>query len=180
MNERTPSLELSEVSRRFSESERLLSEARERLRSIVESETRSQGLADSLSGSARAVAEFTSRAEAIVRETESAVQQARLVLEAGSEVISGNALNELSKHAVTIDERIVQLAALQSDLLDAVNADSEARRVADQNADEHLRALREEISDLRARAVGHRTILVIAAGVLLIIQAAVAVASVLT
>ena len=180
MNEQAPSLELSEVSRRFGESERLLREARERLSSILESETRSQGLADTLSESAHAVAEFSSRAEAILRETEAAVHEARVVLKAGSDVISGNTLDEVSVRVSTVHERILQLTTSQAEILNAINADVEARQTADESAEGHLRALREQVADLHGRAVGNRTLLLVAAGVLLASQVVVLVAAVLT
>ena len=155
MNERAPSLELPEVSRRFEESERLLREARERLTSILESETRSQRLTDSLSESARTVSEFASRAEAVLRETQSAVQEARAVLQAGSAVISGNALSELREQVSELQEEASRLGASidknSSALITAVRDSADAHQKDHERTDGRLEELTAVLRQSRVR-----------------------------
>ena len=175
MNEGAPSLELPEVSRRFAESERLLNEAREHLSAIIKSETRSRGHAESLAESADAVAQFSSRAEALFRETESVLHEARGVLQTSSDVISGNA-----ERVAAVHERILELTGTHSELLAAVSAEREARQAADESTDKHFHALQKQVTDLQGRVVGNRTASMAAAGGLLAAQVVVLIAVVLT
>ena len=174
MNEHAPSPELPEVSRRFAESEGLLREARERLSAIIESETRSQARAESLSESARAVAAFSSRAEALLGETEAALREAREVLQAGSDAIGGNA-----QRVAAVHEHILQLTATHSELLATVNAEKDARQAADESIDQEFHALQKQVTDLQGRVAGNRTASLAVGGVLLAAQVVVLIAVVL-
>ncbi len=165
MNERASSLELPEVSRRFAESERLLNEARESLSAIIKSESRSQGHAESLAESAGAVAQFSARAEALLRETESVLHEAGVVLQTSSDVNSRNA-----ERVAAVHERILELTGSHSELLAAVNTEGEARQAADESTDKQIHALQKQVTDLQGGVVGNRTASLAAAGVLLAAQ----------
>ena len=120
MNERTPSLDLAEVGRRFEDTEHMLREARERLVNIVEAQERSRGLADSLSETAQAVQGFSSQAEEALRQVSSAVVEARAVLEAGSELIGGGAFSELREQVSAIQVEVSRLSSAQQELKDSI------------------------------------------------------------
>lgn len=106
MNEqRDSSLGLDEVTARFAESESVLRDASAHLTSLIDAEERSQALAGALSMSATAVTEYNTSAKALLDEAQHAVAQAREVLEAGSAMLSGNTLAELTEKASGLQEQ---------------------------------------------------------------------------
>lgn len=222
MNERTPSLELSEVGRRFEDTERMLREARERLVKIAETQERSRGLADSLSAAAQAVEGFSSQAEEALRQIQSTVVEARALLEAGGELIGGSALSEVRGKVSAIQAEALKLSSsqpelkesierTQSFLLSAINevgshfatAQSELQASIERTQTELLEAAGEarsaqervfnsidgrigtlasskDIADVHRRLAGHRRLILVAIGVLLVGQAVVVISTMLT
>ena len=151
MNDTSPSLELSEVAARFSESERLLLEARERLHGILQSEERSQHAADSLSESARTVASFTERADKLLEEAGIAVSVAREVLESGRDLLSGNTLDVVEQRVSDALEKIEVLRATEAETFAALKEDSNARQLSQAAHERALVELQGKASEIDQR-----------------------------
>ena len=151
---RNPSLELSEVSARFSETEGMLQDARERLQAILEQERRNQEAADNLSESARAVAEFTQRADRVLEEASSAVSAAREILETGRHLIGGNAIGEVDGRVSAVLEEVRQLQSTDAETLAAVNAGAKAREREQQDNKQSLSELQARVSRIDERVAG--------------------------
>ena len=151
MTDPSPSLELSEVSARFSEAEGMLQDARERLHAILQHEQRKEAAADSLSQSARAVADFTERADRVLQEAGSAVSAAREILETGRHLISGNAISKVDQRVSSTLEEVQRLQAAEAKTLAAVNADATARERDQQDNKEAIAVLQARASDIDKR-----------------------------
>lgn len=90
------SLELDEVVRRFAESETLLNQTGQHLRSLLAEEQRSDARARSLSETARAVEDYSTSAKLLLDEVRQNVHRADEILQAGAKLLDNSALTELS------------------------------------------------------------------------------------
>lgn len=163
MNEqRDGSLGLDEVTMRFAESEAVLRDASAHLSSLIDAEEQSQALAGALSSSATAVTEYSVSAKALLDEGQQALAGAREVLEAGSAMLSGTTLAELTEKTSELQEQAsgignqvtkVSEALVRSttEITQAITADGEKSRSAIQNA-------RVSIDDFAKRGVTRGTL----------------------
>ena len=90
------SLELDEVVRRFAESETLLNQTRQRLKTLLTAEKESNDRARSLSETARAVEGYSASARLLLEEAKQNVRRADEILQAGARLLDNSTLAELS------------------------------------------------------------------------------------
>lgn len=151
MNDANPSLELTEVSARFDEAEGMLQEARERLQAILLHERRREDAADSLTESARAVAEFTTRADQVLEEAARAVSAANEVAETGRRLFGGKAIDDVDQRVATALQEIQRLQTAEAETLEAVNANAKARELDQQEARQALAELQSRVGEVDQR-----------------------------
>ncbi len=90
------SLELDQVVRRFAESETLLNQTGQHLKSLLATERESNNRARSLSETARAVEDYSASARLLLDEVKQNVRRADEILQAGAKLLDNSALAELS------------------------------------------------------------------------------------
>jgi septation ring formation regulator EzrA len=105
-------LTLDVVVQRFADSERALSEIREKLQSLASSAASADASATSLQDSAEAVRGFATTAADAAGELRSVTAQARAVLEGGAALLEGSALR-------AIEQRLDDLSRTMADSRDA-------------------------------------------------------------
>lgn len=174
-DERDGSLGLDEVAARFAESESLLREASAHLSSLIEAEERSQTLAGSLSASATAAAEYNASAKALLDEARKALAHAREVLEAGSDVLSGNALTDLTAQTSELREQTSRIEQELSQASAGITQSIQAQGTESRSAAERTQA---KIGTLREQAATKRTLFAMV-GLIVAVQVIAAVAIIL-
>ncbi len=107
MSEQTSeALSLDDVSRRFADSERALTDARARLEGLATAEESAAASARSLEQSSAAVSEFVRTADALIKEVELAQRTAREVLEAGARFVDGSELRSLQDNMMSLSKSV--------------------------------------------------------------------------
>ena len=90
------SLELDDVIRRFGESETLLNQTGEHLKSLLAAEEKSDARTRSLSETARAIEGYSASARLLLEEAKQNVRRADEILQAGAKLLDNSTLAELS------------------------------------------------------------------------------------
>jgi DNA repair exonuclease SbcCD ATPase subunit len=90
-----PSLDLAGLTRRFAESEQALTAVRSRLEALATAEENAAAATGSLETAAGAVKDFVDAAHEVTEQLSATVAEAKVLLEAGSDLLKGNDLTEL-------------------------------------------------------------------------------------
>ena len=130
------SLEMDDVVRRFAESETLLNQTGQRLKSLLAAEEKSDARARSLSETARAVEDYSASARLLLDEVKQNVGQASEILQAGARLLDSPVLAELSASVAPLSEQIA--------------AARDAQAAAQAVTQREIAALRENQSEVRA------------------------------
>jgi predicted nucleic acid-binding Zn-ribbon protein len=116
MSEHGAALELDDVARRFVESERALSEARQRLDGLTAAREQAARSSRSLEESAAGMAGFTKAASALFEEMTGLHRQTREVLAAGAEILNGTGFRDLQTNIEGLHDRMNALDAHVGDV----------------------------------------------------------------
>ena len=108
------SLELDEVVQRFAESETLLNQTGQRLKTLLAAEKESNDRARSLSETARAIEDYGASARLLLDEVKQNVGQTGELLQAGARLLDSPALAELSASVAPLSEQIASARDAQA------------------------------------------------------------------
>jgi hypothetical protein len=100
------SLTLDEVTKRFADSERALSQAREKLEALAAAEATQAAAARGLQEASSATTEFVKTAQSLITQAAETQRLAREVLEAGGSLIDGTDLKELQTELSSTSGRV--------------------------------------------------------------------------
>ncbi len=171
------SLKLDEVVRRFAESETLLNQTGQHLKSLLAAEEKSDARARALSETARAVEDYSASARLLLDEVKQNVGQAGEILQAGARLLDSPALAELSASVAPLSEQIASARDAQAAAQAVTQREMEAFREAQSRAQRETKQDLARLSDLLRRSIQeshakHTRTLWIATTVLLAGQAA--------
>ncbi len=173
------SLELDDVVRRFAESETLLNQTGQHLKSLLAAEEKSHARARSLSETARAVEDYSASAKHLLDEVKQNVGQASEILQAGARLLDSPVLTELSASVAPLSDQIASArdaqAAAQAVTQREVTAVRETHSGAQREAKQDLVRLRDLLRrSIQESHAKHTRKLWIATVMLLVGQAAAA------